>query len=93
VIDLRPRVLEWAELKRRHAAGEPLSLDEQQFLAEGINPTKYRTEIVEMIRHERRSAAPSERVKKATQLRVVQSIPLTDFLTKEHPSDDNNGRT
>jgi hypothetical protein len=84
VIDLRPRVLEWAELKRRHAAGEPLSSEEQQLLAEGIPAAEYRSQIIDMIRHERRSAAPSEKVKKATKLRLVQSTPLTDFLTKEH---------
>jgi hypothetical protein len=95
VIDLRSRVLEWAELKRRHAAGEPLSPDEQQLLTEGISAAEYRSQILDMIRHERRSAAPSEKVKKATKLRLVESTPLinfltplVDFLTKEHPGSD-----
>jgi hypothetical protein len=87
MIDLRHRVLHWAELKRRAVAGETLSDYEQRELNEGIPAQEYREQILDMIRHERRTAAPAGKAKekehKAT-LRVVQ--PLTDFLTKEHDS-------
>lgn len=87
MIDLRHRVLHWGELKRRAVAGESLTSEEERELNEGIPAQEYRSQILDMIRHERRTAAPAgktkEKERKAT-LRVVQ--PLTDFLTREHDS-------
>jgi uncharacterized membrane protein len=85
MIDLRHRVLQWAELKRRAAAGETLSDEERAVLDDGIPAREYREQIIDMIRHERRSASSAGKVKAKeakAQLRVVQ--PLSDFLTKEH---------
>jgi hypothetical protein len=85
MIDLRQRVLQWADLRRRYAAHEPLTEDELTFLNEGIPAQEYREQIIDLIRRERRSAVPSESKKKTVRQRPTTAAPvdLESFLDTE----------
>ena len=81
--DLRHRVLRFEELRRRHAAHQPLTAAEREELDQGIPADEYLT-IIEQIRHERRSASPSKAARKDKATRkekAVVSADLGDFLT------------
>lgn len=88
MIDLRHRVLRFTELRRRRDAHMPLTEAETAELSAGIPADEY-IDIIEQIRHERRSAAPSS---KATRGKAERSkaasatADLSTFLTTENPA-------
>jgi hypothetical protein len=87
--DLRRKAQRITDLIRKHDAHERLSDDEMNELRIGPTVEEYKP-IIDAIRDERRSAAPSKKTRAKNQeraLTLVKSEPLD--LTKYGDDDDN----
>jgi hypothetical protein len=87
--DLRRKAHRITELIRRHDAHERLSDEEMNELRIGPTVEEYKP-IIDSIRAERRSAAPSKKTRAKNEertLTLIQSEPLD--LTKYGDDDDN----
>ena len=84
--DLRRKVLQHTDLLRRHAAHEELTKEENDELKRGLSVEEYKP-IIDAIRDERRSAAPSrkvrEKVEKVAKAKAISEPVDLDSLLPE----------
>ncbi len=74
--DLRRKVLQYMDILRKHAAHEEMTKEENEILERGVTKEEYKP-IVDAIRDERRSAAPSKKVREKVE-KVARAKAITE---------------